>query len=139
MAFKLMTEEKQYLDILKETKMLRHVGKGPVDPAPKEKEAKTSTDPGTGEGTVQAATVSPNKIPTVRDLARQLAKEGVDIREITLDELYEMLTPEEEPQKREITQEEVDYVVNGGVENEIKDILEQRKCRACGCNPCKCD
>ena len=127
MAFKLMTEEKQYLDILKETKMLRHVGKGPVDPAPQEKPAKTSTDDAKGQGTVQSATMTPNQVPKVRDLAKYLAKEGIDFEDMTIDELSEMLSPDEteaQPERVQLTQEEVDHIIDGGVEQQIKDILK---------------
>ena len=126
MAFKLMQEERKYLDILKETKMLRHVGKGPVDPAPSEKEAKTSTDDAKGQGTVQAATMTPNQVPKVKDIAKYLAKEGIDINELTIDELSEMLFAEPESPRAELTQEEVDHVISGGVEDEIKSILGEK-------------
>lgn len=139
MPFKLMQEERNYLDILKETKMLRHVGKGPVDPAPQEKAAATSTDDTQGQGTVQAGTMTPNKIPKVRDLAHYLAKEGIDLNELTLDELSEMLSPSDHPVRAELTQEDVDNIIDGGVEAEIQSILEKKgKCPSCDCNPCKC-
>lgn len=140
MAFKLMQEERRYLDILKETKMLRHVGKGPVNPAPSEKEASTSTDDAQGQGTVQAGTTTPNAIPKVKDLAKQLAKEGIDFDELTLDELSEMLFTEPEQPKVQLTQEDVDNIVSGGVEADIQSILEKKdKCPKCECNPCKCE
>lgn len=136
--FKLMEQERKYLDILKETKMLNHVGKGPVDPAPKEKAATTSTDPATGQGTVQAATVSPNQIPKVSDLAKQLAKEGIDLNDLTLEDLAEITKQFQVKPKRTLTQEDVNDVINGGVENSIRRILEGKDCPNCGCNPCKC-
>lgn len=94
MAYNLLEKEEMYLDLLKETKMLKHVGSGPVDPAPKEKEAKSPVEDGTGEGTKQAATGHPNKIPPVSYLKKTLAKEDVE------------------------------RIINGGVEEDIKNILE---------------
>jgi hypothetical protein len=69
--------EKTYTDMLKETVMLKHVGSGPVDPAPKEKETKSPVVDSKGEGTQQAGTKDPNKIPALSALKKELAKEGV--------------------------------------------------------------
>jgi hypothetical protein len=79
MSFDLINQEKKYLKMLKEGEIMQHVGKGPVKPAPKEKEAKTSTDPAEGQGTEQAGTASPNEIPPVSDLEKELAKEEARI------------------------------------------------------------
>jgi hypothetical protein len=72
-----MIEEKNYLTMLKETVMLKHVGSGPVDPAPEEKEVKNPVADTKGEGTQQAGTKDPNKIPAISALKKELAKEGV--------------------------------------------------------------
>jgi hypothetical protein len=93
MSFKLMEEEKQYLNLLRETKMLKHVGSGPVDPAPKEKETNSPVEDAKGQGTAQAATDHPNKIPPISYLKKELAKE------------------------------EVDQIISGGVEKEIEEII----------------
>ena len=75
MPFDLMHKEKTYLQMLKEAEIMNYVGKGPEHPAPKEKEAKTSTDHGEGTGTEQAGTETPNELPPVSDLEKELAKE----------------------------------------------------------------
>jgi hypothetical protein len=109
MAFKLMQQEKNYLQILKEMEMIKHVGSGPKDPAPKEKETKSPVEDGTGAGTKQASTGHPNVIPPISYLKKELAKE------------------------------EVDRIVGGGVEADISEILEMKgKCPNCKCDPCKC-
>jgi hypothetical protein len=89
MSFKLLEEERTYLELLKETKMLKHVGSGPVDPAPKEKETKSPVEDGTGTGTKQAATGHPNKIPPIAYLKKELAKEGIQLMGSTAQELKE--------------------------------------------------
>lgn len=97
MAFKLMEQEKKYLDILKEAEIIKHVGSGPKDPAPEEKEAKSPVEDSTGTGTKQAATGHPNEIPPVPYLKKELAKE------------------------------EVTRIIEGGVEADIRAILEGKK------------
>lgn len=69
--------EKTYKDMLKETVMLKHVGSGPKDPAPEENETKSPVEDSKGEGTQQAGTKDPNKIPSVSALKKELAKEGI--------------------------------------------------------------
>ena len=95
--FKLMEKEATYLDLLKEGEIIKHVGSGPKDPAPKEKETKSPVEDGTGTGTKQASTGHPNVIPPVSYLKKELAKE------------------------------EVDRIVGGGVESDIQEILQGKK------------
>jgi hypothetical protein len=96
MSFDLMQQEKQYLNMLKEAEIIKHVGKGPVDPAPKEKEAKSPVEDGEGAGTQQAGTEYPNEIPPVKALEKELAKE------------------------------EVDRIISGGLVEDIRNILEKK-------------
>lgn len=70
-------KEKTYVQMLKETAMMTHVGSGPKDPAPKEKETKSPVTDSKGEGTQQAGTKDPNKIPALSALKKELAKEGI--------------------------------------------------------------
>jgi len=76
--FDLLEKDKDYLDMLIETKMINHVGSGPVDPAPKEKETKSPVEDGTGQGTKQASTGHPNVIPPIEYLKKELSKESLE-------------------------------------------------------------
>jgi len=81
MSYDLIEKEGQYLSELKETTMIKHVGSGPKDPAPEEKDAKSPVDDSKGEGTQQAGTKDPNKIPPVSKLGKELAKEDMSLVE----------------------------------------------------------
>lgn len=122
MAYKLLQEEKLYLDLLKETKMLQHTGSGPLDPAPKEKDTKSPVEDGTGQGTKQAATGHPNVIPPLAYLKKELAKEGIFIvGENPADLLAEI---------EDLSDEQQNFV--------RMTISEMKKCPECKCEPCEC-
>jgi hypothetical protein len=81
MSYDLIENEKQYLSELKETKMIHHIGSGPVDEAPKEKEVKDPEADTKGVGTQQAGTKDPGKIPSIPALKKELAKENMSLAE----------------------------------------------------------
>lgn len=72
------TTEKTYKEMLQET-VIKHIGSGPVSPAPKEKETKSPVEDAKGQGTEQAGTKSPNKIPPISALKKEFAKEGIEL------------------------------------------------------------
>ena len=72
------TTEKTYKQMLQET-VIKHIGSGPVSPAPKEKETKSPVEDSKGQGTEQAGTKSPNTIPPLAALKKDLAKEGIEL------------------------------------------------------------
>lgn len=76
MSYDLIEKDAQYLS---ELKIMSHTGSGPVDPAPKEKETKSPVEDEKGQGTEQAGTEFPNKIPPLAALKKYLAKEGIEI------------------------------------------------------------
>ena len=83
--------EKTYKDMLKETVMLKHVGSGPKDPAPEEKETKSPVEDSKGVGTQQAGTKDPNKVPSISALKKELAKEGIVLNGKTPKDIIEEL------------------------------------------------
>ena len=128
MAYKLLQQEKMYLDLLKETKMLQHTGSGPVDPAPKEKETKNPVEDGTGQGTKQAATGHPNVIPPLAYLKKELAKEGIVLVGEKRNELIAEI--------KALSDEQQAFVRK--TISEIKEEKEDSKCPECKCEPCEC-
>ena len=124
MAFKLMEQERTDVEMLKETKMLNHVGSGPVDPAPKEKETKSPVEDGKGAGTAQSSTGHPNVIPPIAYLKKELAKEGINIYGNELAEWVEQIKGLSEDQQITVRQKI----------SEMKGM-----CPGCKCDPCECD
>jgi hypothetical protein len=76
-SYTLINNEKQYLS---ELKVMSHTGSGPVDPAPEEKEVKSPEADTKGVGTQQSGTKDPGKIPSIPSLKKDLAKEGIELK-----------------------------------------------------------
>ncbi len=126
MPYKLLQQESTYLKLLKEMKMMTHVGSGPVEKAPKEKETSSPVEDGTGAGTKQAATGHPNAIPPIAYLKKELAKEGIFIvGENAADLLSEIKALPDEQEA--IVRQKISEMKNN-----------HDKCPECKCDPCEC-
>lgn len=134
--FKLIEQEKTYLNLLKEMKMLQHTGSGPVDPAPKEKETKSPVEDGTGAGTKQSSTGHPNVIPPIAYLKKELAKEGINIYGNDRDEFVTQIKNLSSEQKDIVRQKLSE--MKDEKKDEGEDEGEDKKCPECKCEPCEC-
>jgi len=136
MSYDLIQKEKTYLNLLKEMKMMTHVGSGPKDPAPKEKETKSPVEDGTGTGTKQAATGHPNVIPPISYLKKELAKEGVVLVCQTKRDLFaeiQALPREDKLIVKQIMREMKDDKDDKDEKDDKDDM-----CPECNCDPCEC-
>ena len=133
-----MAQEKSYISLLKETAMLNtHVGSGPKDPASKEKETKSPDEDSKGEGTQQAGTKDPNKIPAISSLKKDLAKEGVSNEVLEDESFIPMLeaifshigneTLRELIKTRKLPTRVAKYMTNPGYRERAKDLTRLRK------------
>lgn len=119
MSYDLIENELQYLSELKETTMIKHVGSGPKDPAPEEKDARDPEEDAKGVGTQQAGTKDPGKIPGHEKLGKELAKEGMSLAD-ELEWALEMCGKDHSKDKKSMKEQD-EMEAPEGAEKEMKD------------------